>query len=206
MVDRVKDFFRDVLYPVGKDRVKRDESVDTVMAILNNPGRMLELLPVMPGFIVRYGGSLLTAARAGLQVISTHRLSVEIEREVASNLQELCEEEKIEIDEKTEIPVETFRRALARVPWEQSEAMITHLKKITRLGMQTKIIHAANELFHEIRKSLHTEDEREAVDYALWVLEQLEMQVKDHSTELMDRLITIAELTERHYLEELYST
>jgi hypothetical protein len=175
------------------------------MSILNNPGRMLEFLPMMPTFIFRYGGSLLTAARAGLQVISTHRLSVRIEKEVVRNLEEICRDEEIEVEEDTDMPVECFRRALARVPYRQSEDMITHLKKITRLGMQVKIIDAAKELFHEIRKSLHSENEREAVDYALWVMEQLEIQVKDHSKELMERLLTIAELTEQHYLEELYS-
>lgn len=205
MVDRVKDFFREVLYPTGEDRETRDTSVDRIMAILNNPGRMLELLPKMPFFVFRYGGSLLTAARAGLQVIASHRLSIRIEREAVENLEDLCREEDLEITAETEIPQELFRRAFARIPERQTEEMISHLKKITRLGMQPRIIEAAKELFHEIRKSLRNDDERAAVDYAFWVMEQLESQVRDHSKELMERLLTIAEIGERYYLNELRS-
>jgi hypothetical protein len=204
MVDRVKNFFRDVLYPIGEDRKRRDEHVDRVTSMLNNPGRLMELLPRVPFFILRHGSSLVTATRAGLKVISTHRLSVRIEQEVTEHLYDVCREEELEIDEQRDIPKEVFQEALTRVPKRQAEHMVDHLKKITRLAMQPTIILASKELFHEIRKSLHTEDEQEAIDYALWVMDQLEIQVRDYDKELMKRLLTIAEVTEQHYLEELY--
>ena len=206
----------------------------------------------------------MTATRAGLEVLSSFRLSLRIEEMVVRNLEEICSDEEIrgerelqdrkgtvEADEhgnreetgKAEeaegteaagdaamgevkraaagtgrneegtgsggrprrgIATETFRRAFALVPMRDAEKMMDHLRRLTRLGMQRGTIAATQEVLSEIQKSISSKDEKEALSYALWVLDRLDAQVQAHSRELMERLLRIAELTERRYLEEIH--
>jgi hypothetical protein len=85
-----------------------------------------------------------------------------------------------------------------------AEKMTDHLRRLTRLGMQRGTIAATQEVLSEIQKSISSKDEKEALSYALWVLDRLDAQVRAHSRELMERLLRIAELTERRYLEEIH--
>ncbi|MFO7848613.1 MAG: hypothetical protein R6V67_01525 [Spirochaetia bacterium] len=117
-IDRVKDFFGEVLYPTGEERHKRDKSVEKVVAMLNNSARLMTLLPKLPGIVFKHGGALVTAGRAGSAVLSAYRFSSKIEWEAAGRLEEICGEEGVQIDDSASIPPELFRRAFSRVPRE----------------------------------------------------------------------------------------
>ncbi len=211
-VARAKLFFKEVLYPVGDERRLRDESVEEVLDILGDQGRIMSLLPKMPGFLLRYGSSLVTAARAGLEVLSTFRFSTEIENQAVEHLEELCDEEGIEVETESApgaesggrvIPEELLRRAFALVPPRRVEKMMAHLRKLTRLGMHRGTVAATQEVLSAIREGVETAHEEEAIDYALWVLERLDEEVEAHRRPLMERLVKITEYVERYYLEEL---
>jgi hypothetical protein len=205
-LERAKHFFKEVLYPVGEERSLRDESVEEVMDILGNRGRIMALLPKMPGFLLRHGPALVTAARAGLEVLSTFRLSTEIENQAVEHLDELREEEGMEPFYESDgdvIPEDLLRRAFALVPPRKVERMMAHLRKLTRLGMQRGTVAATQEVLSEIRSGVDSSHEKEAIDYALWVLERLDEEVEAHSRPLMEQLLQIAEHVEQHYLEEL---
>jgi hypothetical protein len=203
-IEEVKSFFQEVLYPTGEERSRRDESVEAVVEILNSRGRLMALLPRMPGFLWKHGGSLVTAARAGLEVLSTFRYSIKVEALVTENLRELCEEEGIDIEQTEEIPEELLRRAFARVPRRKTEEMIEHLKKLTELGMRQGTVDATREVLKAIRELIASEEEGDAIGYAVHVMEELDALVRERSRRELRRFVRIAELTERHYhLEEL---
>lgn len=207
-IDRAKVFFREVLYPSSENRSLRDESVEKVMDILGNRGRILSLLPKMPRFFLKYGPALVTAAEAGLEVLSTFRLSTRIEKEVVEHLDELCEEEGIDIDSdapdtSVRIPERLMQRAFVLVPQHRVEKMTEHLRKLTRRGMQRGTIDATEDVLKELHRGVETRQEKQAIDYALWVLDRLDEEVKAHSREMMERLLEIAERVEHYYLEEL---
>ncbi len=203
-IDRVKNFFGEVLYPVGEERHKRDKSVEKVMAILNNSARLMMLLPKLPGIVFRHGGALVTASRAGSAVLSAYRFSSKIEWEAAVRLKEICEEEGVQVDDSPSIPPALYRRAFSRVPREWSEKMMGHVLELSKLGMHRGTIDATKDVLSAIRKTLSSEEERQAVDHALWVLDRLETEVRAHSREMMERLLKIAQCTEDNYIEELY--
>src|SRR6056297_257873 len=73
MINRVKTFFREVLYPEGEERYKRDKSIEQVVALLNNKARLITLLPSLPGMVFRYGSALVSATQAGSEVLSAYR-------------------------------------------------------------------------------------------------------------------------------------
>lgn len=203
-IDRVKDFFGEVLYPTGEDRHKRDKSIEKVMAILNNSARLMMLLPKLPGIVFKHGGSLVTAGRAGSSVLSAYRFSAKIEWEAACKLEKICEEEEVQIDDSAAIPQALYRRAFSRVPREWPEKMMSHVLELTELGMHRGTVDATKDVLSAIRKTLSSKEEREAIDHALWVLERLEIEVRHHSREMMERLLKIAQLAEDYYIEELY--
>ncbi|MFO7848614.1 MAG: hypothetical protein R6V67_01530 [Spirochaetia bacterium] len=82
--------------------------------------------------------------------------------------------------------------------------MMSHVLELTELGMHRGTVDATKDVLSAIRKTLSSEEERQAVDHALWVIERLEIEVRDHSREMMERLLKIAQLAEDHYIEELY--
>jgi hypothetical protein len=203
-IDQVKSFFQEVLYPAGEERSRRDESVEAVVDILNSRGRLLALLPRMPGFVLKYGGSLVTAARAGLEVLDAFRHSMQVEREVIANLRELCKASDTELSRPEEIPDALLRRAFAELPDEQTEEMIAHLKKLTELGMRRKVVDATLEVLRAIRELIASEKEEEdAIAYAVEVMEQLDGLVRSYRRRTLKRFVWIAEYTERQYLREL---
>jgi hypothetical protein len=202
-IDAGKDFFQNVLYPSGEERQRRDESVEAVMAILGSRGRLLALLPRMPGFLVKHGGALMTASRAGLEVLAAFRQSTRVEKIAAANLRELCEQRGINPDDTGEIPRELLRRAFAMISRRQSEKMIRHLKNLTELGMRRGTVDATREVLTALRELVESEEEREALDYAIGVLSRLDHLVRSFDRRELQRFVQISEYTERHYLEEL---
>ncbi|MDZ7793888.1 MAG: hypothetical protein U5P10_09420 [Spirochaetia bacterium] len=202
-VDQVKAFFQEVLYPAGEQRKRRDESVEAVVDILNNRVRLLALLPKMPGFMVKHGGSLVTAARAGLEVLATFSHSIKVEQRATENIQELREEEGLNGKPAEEIPDALLRHAFIAVPRRDIEHMIEHLKTLTELGMRRRTVEATLEVLRAIRDLIASEEEVVALHYAVEVMEQLEALVQDRSRETLKRFVRIAEYTERHYIAEL---
>jgi len=99
-----------------------------------------------------------------------------------------------------------FRLAFSRVPRNWPEKMMSHLIELTRLGMHQGTVDATKDVLSRLRQTLHSEEERQAIDHALWVLERLEREVHHHSRSMLERLLRISELSETHYLEDLYST
>ncbi|MCF7948490.1 MAG: hypothetical protein K9M94_07875 [Spirochaetia bacterium] len=202
-IDQVKAFFQEVLYPAGEQRKRRDESVEAVVDILNNRVRLLTLLPKMPGFLVKHGGSLVTAARAGLEVLATFRHSIKVERLATENIQELREAEGLTDKPAEEIPEALLRRAFISVPRRDIEHMIGHLKTLTELGMRRGTVDATLEVLRAIRDQIASEKEAVALRYAVEVMEQLKALVQDRSRQTLKRFVRIAENTERHYIAEL---
>lgn len=205
-VDQIKAFFQEILYPAGEERERRDESVEAVVDILNNRARLLALLPKMPGFLIKHGGSLVTAARAGLEVLTTFRHSIKVERQVTENLQELCEAEGFTDKSADEIPDVLLRRAFLAVPRRDIEDMIEHMKTLTELGMRRGTVEATLEVLRAIRDLIASEKEAAALHYAVEVMEQLEALVQNRSRETLKQFVRIAEYTESHYIEELEQT
>ncbi len=206
MIDRVKVFFREVLYPVGEDRYKRDRSVEKVMALLKNKLRLVSLLPALPGIVFRHGSALVTATQAGSEVLSAYRFSIKIEQEAAENLEEMCEEHGVEIETAAPIPSDLFRKAFSQVPRDWPEKMMDQLRELTTLSMHRGTIDATIEVMNLLKKALDSEKEKQAIEYALWVLYRLEAEVQHHSSATLKRLLRISELAEVEYIENLYSS
>ncbi|MFO7729837.1 MAG: hypothetical protein R6V86_03635 [Spirochaetia bacterium] len=202
-IDQVKAFFQEVLYPAGEQRKRRDESVEAVVDILNNRVRLLTLLPKMPGFLIKHGGSLVTAARAGLEVLDTFRHSIKVERQATEKIQEFLEADGLTGKPAKEIPDALLLRAFISVPRRDIEHMIEHLKTLTELGMQRGTVEATLEVLRAIRDQIASEKEAVALRYAVEVIEQLKALVHEHSRETLKRFVRIAEYTERHYIAEL---
>ena len=202
-IDQVKAFFQEVLYPTGEQRKRRDESVEAVVDILNNRVRLLALLPKMPGFLVKHGGSLVTAAQAGLEVLATFRHSIKVEQQASENIQEFLEAEGFNDESAEEIPDALLRRAFISVPRRDIEHMIEHLKTLTELGLRRGTVAATLEVLRAIRDQIASEKEAMALNYAIEVMGQLKALVQDHSREALKRFVRIAECTERHYIAEL---
>lgn len=206
MIDRVKTFFREVLYPEGEERHKRDKSIEQVVALLNNKARLMSLLPSLPGMVFRYGAALVSAAQAGSEVLSAYRFSSKIEDKAIENMEEICEEKGVQIDDSAPLPSDLFRLAFSRIPRNWPEEMMSHLIELTKLGMHRGTVDATKDVLSRLRKTLHSEEERQAIDHALWVLERLEEEVRHHSRAMLERLLRISELSENQYLDDLYST
>lgn len=202
-VNQIKAFFQEVLYPAGEQRERRDESVEAVVDILNNRARLLALLPKMPGFLVKHGGSLVTAARAGLEVLATFRHSIKVEQQATENIREFRESEGLTGKPAEELPDALLRRAFIAVPHRDIEHMIEHMKTLTELGMRRGTVEATLEVLRAIRDLIASEKEAAALRYAVEVMEQLQALVQDRSRETLKRFVRIAEYTERHYIAEL---
>ncbi|MFW6330059.1 MAG: hypothetical protein ACOC28_08155 [Alkalispirochaetaceae bacterium] len=206
-LDRIGEFFKRVMYPVGAKRRARNEGVETVEAILTNTPSLLALLPKAAKVLLGNGPKLPKVARAGLTVVSAYRLARRMEDKVLSALLEIIEDDGSRKDPE-KIPEESYRRAEAAVSVEESSSVFEATEKIVRLGMDLSLMETTTELLEVIRESRRDPGERESLAYVTSVVEEVRSLALDIDRESVDRILQLSRLNEEHYwrsLEERYA-
>ncbi len=202
-IDRLKGFYKRIIYPVGEERVRRDRNIEKVASIFSDFTTIPMAFSKLVGIVFRHGATLPAAAKTGMIVIKGYRLALRIENRVVETVKELRDEENIDTDDPERIPDELIRRAYTSVPEDETDRMIDRLESIVRLGVQQKILDATRDVLKAVRPTREESGEREGIDYLVGVLDEVVDLASSYQRTTINQLVRIAFLVESGYFEEL---
>lgn len=202
-LQRIKEFFKRVMYPVGEEREARDRGVETVEEILSSTSSLISLLPKLPGFLLRHWSRLPKIASAGLTVVSAYRLARHSEERVLRELLRLCEEEGVSPAEGDEIPYSLLRRAYGTLEEQETEKMLSRTEEVVSLGMNKPLMSSTIEIVELVRETREDPEEQDALAYVLSVLQEVHDLSEEFSREEVERILRLSEITESNYFETL---
>ncbi len=202
-LDRLKTFFKHVMYPVGRQREHQDRHIETSESVLTSTSAIIHALPRLPGLVMRHGARLSSVSRAGRDVVSAYRWARRMEDRVLSIVTRLCERSDGEGCDETGVPEELFRRAYGRLDDEEIEQMIAHTQRTARLGADRRLIDATVDTVAAIRSGRTDPDETEALEYVQSVVEDVRGISEEFTREQIHRILELSYLTERHYFGSL---
>lgn len=206
-LDRIGEFFKRVMYPVGEERRARDRGVETVESILSDTTSLLALLPRIPGILLNHGPKLPKVTSAGLQVVSAYRLSRRMERKVIDELAAVLEEEGIELSDggaQQEIPERLFREAERAIEPEEASEVFDETEKIVRLGMDPSLMETTRDLVDLVAESRKDPGERESLGYVATVIEEVRSLALEFDKDQVERVLRLSELNEFDYFRRLH--
>lgn len=200
---RIKEFFKRVMYPVGEEREARDRGVETVETMLGSTSSIVSLLPQLPRVLMRHGGRLPAIASAGLTVVAAYRLARRNEEKVLEELQELCETEDGACESEKSLPYTLLRRAYGALSKEETERMLRRTKQVVRLGMDKRLMEATIDIVEIVRESREDPEEQDALAYVGSVLREVRSLSEEYSSEQVERILRLSEITEATYFDAL---
>ena len=205
-IERIKAFFKQVMYPVGSAREERDRGVETVAALLESTSSLISLLPQLPTIVLRHDIRIPAITGAGLHVVASYRRARHLEEKVLHRLQELCEEEEIDPAQDAEVPPPLFREAYGSLEERETDKMLDDIKRIVRLGMRESLISSTIDIVSRVEDSRKSREEQDALSYVRSVLEEVRGLSRAYTEAQVKEVLRLSEMTERYYFEQLRTT
>ncbi len=204
-LDSVKTFFKQVMYPVGRERKHQERHMERVVAILSSASSVVSMLPGLPGIIFRHGTRLAGVSMAGLQVVSAYQNARKQERRVLTALVDICEEEYgyITVPEVDQIPDVFFRRAYASITAEDLRRTIRSTEKTVQLGSDSRLMVATIDVVEALRDRVDDPADAAALEYVRSVAEDVQSLSQQFSQHHIDRILELSRLVEHHYFDSL---
>jgi len=202
-LQRIKDFFKRVMYPAGPDRELRDAGMETVASIIGSASSLLGLLPRLAGVLVAHTMKIPEISAAAMELVSAYRLANTLEQRILEMLEEICEENGVDPGAGDEIPEEFLRRAYASISDEEIRQMVRRTRTIVRLGMKQDLMKATRDITEKVMNTRASADERRALAYIVSELDEVLELAPTFSKRDREAIVRLSEHVERHYFAEL---
>jgi hypothetical protein len=202
-LQRIKEFFKSVMYPAGERRELRDAGMETVASIIGSPASLLGLLPHLAGVLVAHTTRIPEISAAAMELVSAYRLANTLEQRILEALEELCAENGVDPGAGAEIPDEFFRRAYASISDEEIRRMVRRTRTIVRLGMKRDLMKATRDITEKVKTTRSSADERRALGYIVSELDEILDLAPTFSKLNRETIVRISEHVETRYFAEL---
>jgi hypothetical protein len=200
-LERIKEFFKRVMYPAGEHRDHRDRAMEAVKSAFARVSSIVSLLPRVPGLLLRHGPRLPRVSAAAMDLITAYDLANHFERQSLAELERLCAAEGI--TDPGDIPEELFRRAYAVLDAEDVDRMVTQVNRIVGLGLKRELVRTTRDVVETVQETRPSEEERRALDYIIAILDEVHHLAGSFSSTESQTALRLAEVTEAFYFDEL---
>ncbi len=132
MVDEIKHFFLDSIYPEATKRKELEEAFAGLGSYVRSPRKIWGLLGNMTSAIFKFGRQFPTALRAGMTAMEAFVGAKNFEAEMVTYSHSL----------EYDLPIsdEAFEKTMARLPKEDIENFIKDVKKLFGVMTNTKLL------------------------------------------------------------------
>jgi hypothetical protein len=202
-IQRIKEFFKRVMYPAGERRELRDAGMETVASIIGSPGSLLGLLPHLAGVLVAHTTKIPEVSAAAMELVHAYRFADTLEQHILGVLEEICRENGVDPGAGEEIPDEFFRRAYASISDEDIRRMVRRTRRIVRLGMKRDLMKATRDITEKVKTTRSSADERQALGYIVSELDEILEIAPTFSAHDRETIVRISEQVETRYFAEL---
>lgn len=200
-LDRIKDFFLDVMYPPPEERQRWDQALKTLGDMLTDPGNLVSLFPSVPRIALRYGMVFPEALRAGRDVLRAYHTSTELEAELVAQIR--AERPGAEASEIEAMTAEQLRGAYAGVSLDKARRLVGEVRRVVEHGKRRRLMEATREILSELKRHSRSERRSQAVAYVVSVVTQVEEIAEQYREDQIEKLVRIAEIVENDYLDQV---
>jgi len=217
-IDRLKAFFTSTIYPPVEKRHRRDKSFQSLVKMLKNPHKLTFIIPSIPKIMFKYSTMFPAALRTGLNTVLSYTLSNKLENLMVDNLMRIYEARGTKIDKDLQIREADFHQAYVKVPYSEGKRMIGLANSVMKAGKQERLVKTTWEIMDDVQNALirkdkeleksgqapQHRDDADAIEYGKSVLEGVMNVFGNMKEETVERMISVAYLTENNYLERMY--
>lgn len=202
-IERIKEFFKRVMYPTGEQRQLRDAGMETVASIMGSASSLFGLLPRLVGVLFGHATKIPEVSAAAMELVSAYRLANTLEQRTLDALNDMCAENDVDPDAGDEIPDELIRRAYASISDHEIRKMVRRTRTIVRLGMKRDLMQATRDIAEKVELTRERADERRALEYIISVLDEVLELAPAFSKRDRETIVRLSEQVETHYFAEL---
>lgn len=201
VVDSLRDYFLENLYPEATQREKLDAAFSNLESYVKSPAKVFDLLGNLTSAIFKFGFQFPAALKAGLISLEAYTAAISYENLLTQTVE----------TQKLQMPItdEQLLDALTVLPEKEIERFIVDLEKLfftfTNTELLEKTISIMEEVMERMRSkpNLYDKSEIEAIQLGLSIMQKgysLFMQYDDEMKELMVNFITE---NERKFLADI---
>lgn len=217
-IDRLEALFLGTVYPELEARQARDRSFDSLVKMLRNPAKLVNIIPTIPYIMFKYGTRFPRALRVGLNSVIAFTMSNRLENKMVENLEGIYRKKGTKIDESFKLKKEDYDSAFVMVPYGEARKMINLARVVIKAGSQTGMIETAWAILDEVEKTLDVKDRAFrgngcgpehwddicAIEYGKSVLDNLRGAFQSYTRDRIFRMAEISWIVEINYLDRMY--
>lgn len=201
LVDRVKSYFLEYVYPTPDEREILNKAFNDLDRHIKNPSHLLKLIGDAPGVLLKFGWHFPKALKAGFQILKSFKAASSLEKDLLS----------ISLKKKVKLPLSAkdFEEIIADLPQDELKEFIEDFEHLLSALTDTKLLKKTSEILHElinrmkVESSFYSEEEVEAMQIGLDILENGYLLFDKMSDAEKREMIDLIIKAETKFLEDL---
>ncbi len=204
VVDTLKKYFLESLYPEPAQREKLDSAFEELQNYVLHPGRIADLLGNIGSAILRFGFQFPVAVKSGLNALEVHTSAKHFENSLLLGAKE----------KKFTVPItdEQFEVCLRSIPKPQLEKFINEVSELFHAFVNTDLLGKTISIMDDVlqrmyaKKDVYSKNEIEAIELGREIIRKghdLFLHL-DEQTKL--DILELVTANERDFLESVYAS
>ncbi len=217
-IDEMEDLFTSNVYPKVEDRGELDKSFESMIKMLKRPHKLAFIIPSIPRIMMKHVSIFPSAMKIGLSTIVAYTLSKRLENKLVAGLMKTYESRDTKIDDTLVVNFEDYRQAYITVSQTEGRRMIGFAHTVMKAGENKHLVDSTREILHDVRQALIDKDDKlqklgrppqhtddiGAISFGMGVIDRVRETYYQFSPDKMDRMIQISNITELHYMKQMY--
>ena len=202
VVDTLKKYFLESLYPEATQRAKLDTAFEELQNYVLHPGRITDLLGNIGSAIFRFGFQFPLAIKSGLSALEVHTAAKHFENSLLQGAK----------DNKFAVPLtdEQFYICLRAIPKTQLQKFISEVAGLFHSFSNTDLLAKTISIMDDVlqrmyaKQNVYSKNEIEAIELGREIIRKghdLFLHLNDETKEQILQLITV---NETEFLESVY--
>lgn len=203
VVDNVRHFFMESVYPTVEMRQKLDRAFFYLEGYVGNPVKVWGLLGNLTSAIFRFGRLFPSAVKAGIYSL---RAYLDAKRFEARLL-----EAAIELEMKAPLTEEQFYKCISYIPRTKVEHFINDVGNLFGSMTDTELLKKTLEILRDVVKTMrrksniYSEDEAKSIELGIEVLQNGHDLFVQYNSRLKKEIVTAIVLNEKQFLNNIYT-
>jgi hypothetical protein len=202
VVETIRNYFLECLYPTADERRKVDEAFDSLRSFIRHPAKTWALLGNMAAAILKFGMQFPQAIKAGIVSLESYIDAKRFENDLL----------KAALREKMTVPLtdEQFEKCISHIPRKEIEIFTGHVISLFRSMANTsllkKTISIMDEMLNKIERTklVYSKKDAEGIKLGIHILNQGYALFRDYPDSLKTEIISVINANEKWYLDKIY--
>lgn len=202
MIDEVREFFMQNMYPPAIERERVDAAFDSLRHYITDPIKIWGLLGNMASAVFKFGAQFPAALRAGFQTLNTFMDARKFESRLLASCKELGYNEPL-TDEQV-------INCLKGIPRDEAEKFIVDIEKLFESLSDTILLRKTISILRDVSRSMEARpgtypaEDVDGINLGIGILQNGHTLFKKMDTRMKNTTLRIILQNERWFLDQVY--